>query len=226
MRILVVDDELPMRTALTELLQSEGYRVTSAQDGEQALEMACGTDYDLILLDIMMPKIDGLTVCRELRKRGRTMPILMLTARARVDDCVAGLDSGADDYLVKPFSLTELLARVRAQLRKATRHHTPDVLQIGRATVHLKQQTCQIGNQTTDLNTKECGILTLLAQHAGEVVTREQFLDSVWGYHAAPTARTVDNFITELRRKLGEDAKSPQHLITVRGSGYRLILPR
>ena len=226
MRILVVDDELPMRTALTELLQSEGYRVSSAQDGEQALETACQNDYDLILLDIMMPKIDGLTVCRELRKRGRTMPILMLTARARVDDCVAGLDSGADDYLVKPFSLTELLARVRAQLRKATQHHTPDILHIGRATVYLKQQTCQIDTQTVDLNTKECGILTLLVQHAGEVVTREQFLDTVWGYHASTTARTVDNFITELRPKLGEDAKSPQHIITVRGSGYRLILPQ
>ena len=212
-----------MRTALTELLQSEGYRVTSAQDGEQALEIACQNDYDLILLDIMMPKIDGLTVCRELRKRGRTMPILMLTARARVSDCVAGLDSGADDYLVKPFSLTELLARVRAQLRKATQHHTPDILQIGQATVHLKQQTCQIDGETIDLNIKECGILTLLAQHVGEVVTREQFLDTVWGYHATPTARTVDNFITELRRKLGEDGKSPQHLITVRGAGYRLI---
>ena len=222
MRILVVDDELAMRVALTEALQSEGYRVTSAQDGEQALEMACCQAYDLVLLDIMMPKIDGLSVCRELRKRGRRMPILMLTARARVEDCVAGLDSGADDYLIKPFSLNELLARVRAQLRKSTRQHTLNILQIGKAEVNLKQQTCCIGGHSIELNAKECGILRLLSQQAGAVVTREQFLDTVWGYHATPTARTVDNFITNLRRKLGENAKAPQHLITVRGIGYRL----
>lgn len=222
MRILVVDDELPMRTALTESLRAEGYHVTSAKDGEQALELAFAAEYSLILLDVMMPKIDGLTVCRELRKRGNITPVLMLTARARVEDCVAGLDSGADDYLVKPFSLRELLARVRVHARKAERAQVPDPLNIGLATVYLKKQRCEINGECLPLNTKECGILQLLAEHRGEAVSREQFLDQVWGYHASPTERTVDNFITELRRKIGDSDRN--HLQTVRGQGYRLIL--
>lgn len=224
MRILVVDDELAMRTALSELLQSEGYHVASANDGEQALKLACDSDFDLILLDVMMPKLDGLSVCRELRKRGRQMPILMLTARARVQDCVAGLDSGADDYLIKPFSLNELLARVRSQLRKTHRNKAPNQFQIGHATINLKQQLCRIEGQSIELNPKECGILRLLMQRPGEVISRDQFLDQVWDYNAFPSNRTVDNFIAELRRKLGEDAKSPRHLLTVRGIGYRLQL--
>ncbi len=220
MRILVVDDELAMREALTQALKAEAYHITTAQDGEQALELACSQKFHLILLDVMMPKIDGLTVCRELRKRGKTVPILMLTARARVEDCVAGLDSGADDYLVKPFSLAELLARVRAMLRKSKRTQIPSTLRLGKATIDLNKQVCILGAQQTELNSKECGMLKLLAENAGGVVTRDQFLDQVWDYHANPTERTVDNFITELRRKIGDTERTI--LVTVRGAGYRL----
>jgi len=220
MRILVVEDELSMRMALTEALRSENYHVTTASDGEEALEIALASDFAMILLDIMMPKINGLSVCKELRKRGKKTPVLMLTARARVEDCVAGLDSGADDYLIKPFSLRELLARVRVHTRKTSQPPVADTIIIGEVTIDFHRQLCEINNETIGLNTKECGILRLLAERQGGVVTRDEFLDQVWGYHASPTTRTVDNFIKELRKKLGKTGKS--HLITVRGRGYRL----
>lgn len=222
MKILVVDDELPMRTAITEALRAETYKVTAAENGEQALEKALTTHHDLILLDVMMPILDGFATCRELRKRGLKTPIIMLTARGTIDDRVNGLDSGADDYLVKPFSLKELLARVRAQLRKTQRQTLPDTLKIGRATLDLKHRTITNNNKTTPLNTKETGILTTLLENKNQVVTRDQILNTVWEYNAYPSTRTVDNFITELRKKLGENAKSPTHLQTIRGEGYRL----
>ena len=220
MRILVVEDELPMRMALTEALRSEGYHVTTASNGEEALETAFSTNFAMILLDVMMPKINGLSVCKELRKRGNKTPVLMLTARAGVEDCVAALDSGADDYLVKPFSLRELLARVRVHTRKVSQPPVPDTITIGEATINFKKQLCKINSETIGLSTKECGILRLLAELQGGVVTRDEFLDRVWGYHSSPTTRTVDNFIKELRKKLGETGKN--HILTVRGQGYRL----
>jgi len=220
MRILVVDDELPMRLALVESLKSEGYRVSAAQDGEEGLEMAFATDYDLILLDVMMPKIDGFAACAELRKRGLETPVLMLTARGMVDDRVEGLDSGADDYLVKPFSLKELLARVRALLRRRERDEAPEKFALGEAEIDLKERKCVVDLATHELNAKECGMLRLLLKYRGEVVSRDRFLDEVWGYHANPTARTVDNYIVELRKKLG--AEGGKLLVTVRGEGYQL----
>ncbi len=219
MRILVVDDEMPMRVALVECLQSEGYRVRAASDGEEALEVIFAEEFDLVLLDVMMPKIDGFAVCAEMRKRGAEVPVLMLTARGMVDDRVKGLDSGADDYLVKPFSLKELLARVRALLRRQERAEVPEKVSLGEVEVDLSERTLTLGDSVVELNAKEVGILRLLVEFRGEVVTRDRFLDEVWGYHACPTTRTVDNFIAELRRKLGKDGGM---LKTVRGEGYRL----
>jgi DNA-binding response OmpR family regulator len=219
MRILVVDDELPMRVALVECLQSEGYRVRAAGDGEEALEVVFAEEFDLILLDVMMPKIDGFAACAEMRKRGVKVPVLMLTARGMVDDRVKGLDCGADDYLVKPFSLKELLARVRALLRRQERAEVPEKLSLGGTEINLRERTVTVDDGVIELNAKEVGILTLLLEFRGQVVTRDRFLDEVWGYHANPTSRTVDNFIAELRKKLG---KSGSALKTVRGEGYRL----
>lgn len=223
MRILVVEDELPMRTALVETLSAEGYRVKAARDGISGLEAACTESFDIVLLDVMMPGLDGYAVCRELRKRGRDMPVLMLTAKSQVDDRVTGLDSGADDYLVKPFSLKELLARVRALIRRREREQSlPDVLQIGGSTIDFRTATLTKNGLSHTLSEKESGILKLLASHDGETVSREKFLDVVWGYHAFPSTRTVDNFIATLRAKLEPDPANPVHLITVRGIGYRL----
>ena len=223
MRLLVIEDEAPMRTALVETLKAEGYRVMAAADGISGLELACTESFDLVLLDVMMPGLDGFALCRELRKRGRTMPVLMLTAKGQVDDRVEGLDSGADDYLVKPFSLRELLARVRALLRRKERQDLLGAeLVIGAATVDFEKRVITRSETRHEISEKEAGMLRLLATHAGETVSREKFLDVVWGYHAYPSTRTVDNFIAALRGKLEEDPARPRHLVTVRGSGYRL----
>ena len=223
MRLLVIEDELPMRTALVETLAAEGYRVQCAADGLRGLEMACTETFDLILLDVMMPGLDGYAVCRELRKRGRDMPVLMLTAKALVDDRVDGLDAGADDYLTKPFSLRELLARVRALLRRHERHAAvPDILELGVARLDFNRRVIVRCGEEHTLSEKEFGMLRLLAAHPGETVTRERFLDVVWGYHAYPSTRTVDNFIATLRAKIEADPANPRHLVTVRGAGYRL----
>jgi DNA-binding response OmpR family regulator len=225
MRLLIIEDEAPMRTALVETLAAEGYRVQSATDGVTGLEMACTATYDLVLLDVMMPGLDGFAVCRALRQRGRDMPVLMLTAKGQIDDRVEGLDSGADDYLMKPFSLKELLARVRALLRRHERAQTvPDLLKIGTTTIDFRRCILTRAGQEYSLSDKETGMLRLLAAHPGEAVSREKFLDVVWGYHAYPSLRTVDNFITALRSKLEADPANPRHLVTVRGIGYRLYL--
>lgn len=220
MRVLVVDDELAMRTVLVEALQSESYRTVSAGDGLEALEKATEGEYDLVLLDVMMPGLDGFSVCSQMRKRGVRCPILMLTAKGMVDDRVRGLDSGADDYLVKPFSLKELLARVRALVRRSERREVEEPVQVGEVTIDLKARVCRGEGGSAELNEKEVGILRLLLECRGEVVSRERFLDEVWGYHASPTSRTVDNFISELRKKLGPEGSSL--LKTVRGKGYQL----
>ncbi|YCM42688.1 response regulator transcription factor [Verrucomicrobiaceae bacterium 227] len=221
MKVLVIDDELPMRVALVESLQSEGYRVSSASDGEEALEKVFGGEFDLILLDVMMPKIDGFTVCAEMRKRGVKTPVLMLTAKGMVDDRVRGLDCGADDYLVKPFSLKELLARVRALVRRVERAEVPEAVCLGGAMIDLKAMTCEVDGEKSEMTAKEVGILRLLLEFRGEVVSRDRFLDEVWGYHASPTSRTVDNFIAELRKKLGNEGS--EMIKSVRGKGYRLV---
>jgi DNA-binding response OmpR family regulator len=223
MRLLVIEDEAPMRTALVETLKSEGYRVMSAADGTSGLELACTEPFDLALLDVMMPGLDGFALCRELRKRGRTMPVLMLTAKGQVDDRVEGLDSGADDYLVKPFSLRELLARVRALLRRKEREEAiGSGFTVGPSSIDFTKRILKRGGTEYPLSEKEAGMLRLLASHAGDTVSREKFLDVVWGYNAYPSTRTVDNFIAALRTKLEEDPSRPKHLVTVRGAGYRL----
>lgn len=223
MRLLIIEDEPPMRTALAETLAAEGYRVKAATDGISGLEIACTENFDLILLDVMMPGLDGYAVCKELRKRGRDMPVLMLTAKGQIDDRVDGLDSGADDYLVKPFSLKELLARIRALIRRRERENAiPDLLRIGSCEIDFRKPSIARDGKVTALSEKEAGMLRLLATHAGETVSREKFLDVVWGYNAFPSTRTVDNFIAGLRSKLEPDPSQPKHLITVRGTGYRL----
>ena len=222
-RILVVEDELPMRTALADCLEAEGYRVLTADNGARGLACALDEKPDLILLDIMMPRLDGFALCAELRRLANPVPTLMLTAKGRVEDRVAGLDAGADDYLVKPFSTDELLARVRALLRRAgrsTRRRT--TLTLGETRIEFIKQTVTGGQSPPHLTTKEFAMLQLLAEAGGEPVTRERFLDVVWGYTAFPTTRTVDNHVASLRAKLEPDPDQPRWIKTVHGIGYRL----
>jgi DNA-binding response OmpR family regulator len=224
-RLLVVEDEQPMRLALTDILDSEGYRVQTAADGEAGLRQAVEQQPDLILLDVMLPKLDGFAVCAELRRLEMAAPVLMLTAKGQVEDRVAGLDCGADDYLVKPFSTDELLARVRALLRRrGADRRAASALVLGDAHVDLLKLTAVRNGATLHLTAKEYAMLRLLAQADGEPVTRQRFLDLVWGYAAFPTTRTVDNHIASLRAKLEPEPESPRWIQTVHGVGYRLIL--
>ncbi len=224
-RILIIEDETPMRTALADVLEGEGYRALAAADGEAGLRKAVAEKPDLILLDVMMPKLDGFVVCAELRRLGHATPVLMLTAKGQIEDRVNGLDVGADDYLVKPFSTEELLARVRALLRRTQRHgKSPTKLTLGEVDIDLARQTAGRGRKVIHLTAKEFAMLRLLAEAAGEPVSREKFLDVVWGYAAFPTTRTVDTHIGSLRAKLEKNPESPRWLKTVHGVGYRLEL--
>jgi len=222
-RILIIEDETPMRTALVDLLTSEGYRTLAAADGESGLARALAENPDLILLDVMMPKLDGFAVCAELRRLAQEMPVLMLTAKGQIEDRVTGLDAGADDYLVKPFSTEELLARVRALLRRRERQaKSPTKLKLGGAEIDLARQTARRGPKEIHLTAKEFAMLRLLAEAEGEPISREKFLDLVWGCTAFPTTRTVDNHMASLRAKLEENPGEPRWLKTVHGVGYRL----
>ncbi len=224
-RILIIEDELPMRTVLQDVLAGEGYRVLTAADGESGLQRAIEEKPDLILLDIMMPKLDGYAVCAELRRLSNPVPILMLTAKGQVEDRVQGLDAGADDYLVKPFSTEELLARVRAVLRRFQRQtKAPARLVLGDVIVDLVRQTAARGRKAVYLTAKEFAMLRLMAESPGEPVSRERFLDAVWGYTAFPTTRTVDNHVASLRSKIERDPESPRWIKTVHGVGYKLEL--
>jgi len=222
-RILIIEDELAMRTALKDCLEIEGHRVMQAADGEAGLKRALEEKPDVVLLDIMMPRLDGYAVCAELRRMGNSVPVLMLTAKGQVDDRVTGLDSGADDYLVKPFSTDELLARVRALLRRTQRQaRSVIVLTLGDTKIDLVKQTAMRGRKQLHLTAKEFAMLRLLAESPGEPVSRERFLDVVWGYGSFPTTRTVDNHIASLRAKVEADPERPRWIKTVHGVGYKL----
>jgi DNA-binding response OmpR family regulator len=212
-----------MRTALKDCLEAEGHRVLTAADGEAGLKRAAEEKPDLVLLDIMMPRLDGYAVCEELRRMESAAAILMLTAKGQVDDRVTGLDAGADDYLVKPFSTEELLARVRALLRRSKRRGVAArTLSLGDVKIDLVKQTAARGRRAVHLTAKEFAMLRLLAESPGEPVTREKFLDVVWGYASFPTTRTVDNHIASLRSKVEADAERPKWIRTVHGVGYKL----
>ena len=225
MHLLLIEDELAMREAMVPLLEQQGYRVDCAIDGEQGLEKALQGNHQLILLDIMLPKLDGFTVCRELRHRNLRTPVLMLTARGEVDDRIRGLDEGADDYLTKPFSGRELAARIRALLRRTDEGELQAIkhLQLGEVQIDFEKMICDKNGEAVDLNAREFKILQTLAEADGRPLGREEILDRVWEYNAWPSTRTVDNHIVALRSKLEPDPTNPQFLLTVHGVGYRLV---
>ncbi len=225
-RVLVVEDELAMRNVLKNSLERHGYRVLLAMDGEEGLARALKEEPDLILLDVMMPKLSGFEVCAELRRLSRSVPILMLTAKGSVDDKVKGLDAGADDYLAKPFSRDEMLARVRALLRRTERQERElTIVELGSVKIDFVQQRAWREGEELALTVKEMGMLRLLFESPGEPVSRERFLDVVWGYTAFPVTRTVDKHVVSLRQKIENDPDKPEWIKTVHGVGYRLELP-
>ena len=224
-RILIVEDEVEMGKGLKDAMEFEGYETETANDGETGLEFALNGNFDLIVLDLMLPRKSGFDVCREIRNRKINVPILMVTARGEEIDKVLGLELGADDYITKPFSLRELLARVKALLRRYldSERSLADRTTIGSITVDFEHYSVTDSRGKVEFTIKEFDILKYLVQHHGETVSREKLMESVWGYDEAPTSRTVDNHILRLRKKIESDPANPVHILTVHGIGYKYI---
>jgi len=226
-RILIIEDDVSILSGLKDVLTFKSYEVLTAEDGEMGYAAAVEEKPDLIILDIMIPKMDGFTLCRKLRAEGNSTPVLMLTAKGEEPDKIQGLDIGADDYMTKPFSLPELLARVRALLRRTperAKKNLPDSIKIGDVSLNFKKYVAYKGDAAINLSPKEFGILRFLVSRVGEVVTRDELLDEVWGYDLYPTTRTVDNHIAQLRIKIEKNPADPRYLVTVHGIGYKLTL--
>jgi len=226
-KILVVDDEQNMRTGLKDNLEFEGYEVDTANDGEEGLKKILVNNYALIILDVMMPKKSGFDVCKETRKNGITTPIILLTAKGEEIDKVVGLEIGADDYVTKPFSLRELLARVKAILRRSDSlimDNESREIKIGKLTIDFNSYKATLKNKDVAMSHKEFEILRYLWKHRNATVSRDDMLTEIWGYDETPTTRTVDNFILKLRQKIENDPNHPKVILTVHGIGYKLII--
>jgi len=225
-RILIVDDEPEMVRGLADNLRFEGYQTIAAGDGKRGLALALSEAPDLILLDVMMPGMSGWDLCRELRGRGLDIPVIMLTARGEEVDRVLGLELGADDYVTKPFSLRELMARIRAVLRRPGPRQKFEEFAFGDVRLHLRARQAFKGGHEVRLTRKEFDLLRYLVEHPGEVITRDRLLDEVWGYERFPTTRTVDTHILRLRQKFEDDPERPAHILTAHGQGYRFVAER
>ena len=223
-RVLIVEDDKPTALALRVGLEHEGYTVVTAVDGAEGLRLASESKVDVIVLDVMLPKLSGIEVCRKLRNVGNMTPIIMLTARGQESDKVVGLKLGADDYVTKPFSLMELLARVEALLRRlSTKLETVEHYQFGKVKLDFKKLEATKDGVSIGLSAREFEILKYLIQHRGEVVTRDQLLDAVWGYDSFPMTRTVDMHMSKLRQKIEDDHTTSRYLITMHRIGYKFV---
>jgi two-component system alkaline phosphatase synthesis response regulator PhoP len=224
-QILLVEDESGLVLTLTDRLSSEGYAVSHAGDGEKGERMAMEGHFDIILLDVMLPKKGGFDIIRDLRKKGVATPILMLTARGQLNEKVVGLKLGADDYLTKPFEMLELLARIESLLRRPTSVAVPfsaiTSYTFGPFTIDFQKMEISRKGKSFDLSAREFQLLRYFIEHRGSVLSRETILNNVWGYDAMPTTRTIDTHVTWLRQKLEENPKFPKYILTVHGFGYR-----
>jgi DNA-binding response OmpR family regulator len=216
-RLLLAEDDAGIRDPLVRALERERYTVDAVEDGASAVRLGLGQEYALLVLDIGLPGIDGLEVCRRVRRERPTVPILLLTAQDGELDTVAGLDAGADDYVTKPFRLAELLARVRAQVRRSS----PDVIRAGGVSIEPGARRALVAEEELDLTPKEFDLLELLVRNAGLVVPRERIMEEVWDENWFGSTKTLDMHVSSLRRKLGDDASAPERITTVRGVGLR-----
>ncbi|BBM84278.1 response regulator transcription factor [Candidatus Uabimicrobium amorphum] len=221
-KILVIEDEKDMQEVICDNLQFENYTVATANDGEEGLHKILHTNPDLIILDIMLPKKNGIEICKEIRNQSITTPILFLTARASEIDRVLGLEIGGDDYLCKPFFMRELLARVKVLLRRTQKSSPSKTLHIGKSVVDLQRFTVCNNGQQHEMSHYEVDIIQLLFAHRGQVVDRNTILDKIWGVDAYPSNRTVDNYIVKIRKKIEPNPNKPKYFITVHGVGYKL----
>ena len=225
-KILIVEDDPSLALGLCDALEFEGFAVVHAKNGKEGVQRFGEQRPDCVILDLMLPDINGYQVCEQVRKTDAIVPIIMLTARSQEADKIRGLDAGADDYVTKPFSIGELVARIRALFRRANR---PSVLPrapmvIGEATIDAAAQTLTRDGETQQLSFYEVKILELLVERAGQPVTRDEILDKIWGIEASPTNRTVDNFIVKLRKKIEPHPDKPRHILTVYAVGYKLVV--
>ena len=221
-RLLLVEDEAGLVLTLTDRLTREGYDVQSTSDGESGLARATTEPFDLVLLDVMLPRLGGLDVLRELRKHGVDTPVIMLTARSQLVDKVVGLKLGADDYVTKPFAMAELLARVEAKLRRAPATPQPlDGHQFGDIRIDFRRAEVTRAGVALDLSAREFQLLRYFVEHRGATLTRDELLNEVWGYHAMPSTRTVDVHVAWLRQKIEPNPRHPQYILTVHGMGYK-----
>lgn len=226
MKVLLVEDEEGLILTLTDRLRSEGFEVVSAKDGDAGFEAAVSQSFDLIILDVMLPKKNGYDVCRDLRQRGIVTPVLMLTAKGETIDKVLGLKLGADDYLTKPFEVIELLARIEALLRRSpakSNGHSTETFRFGDVAIDFKRATVVRGDSLVELSAMEFKLLQYLIENRGVVHSRDHLLDQVWGYDAMPSTRTVDVHIAWLRQKLEESPRKPRFIQTVHGLGYKFL---
>ena len=223
-KILVVEDEPKMVAGLRDNFEFEGYEVITAADGVEGLQRALDDTPDLVVLDVMMPRLSGLEVCKQLRAQRGSIPIIMLTARGQEVDKVVGLELGADDYVTKPFSIRELLARVKAVLRRtAVAPHSQDQHSFGDVEVDLRRCRVFRSGKAIDISSKEFELLKYFVYHSGETLSRDRLLEEVWGYENYPTTRTVDTHLVRLRQKLEPDPEDPQYFLTVHGTGYKFV---
>lgn len=226
-KILICEDEPSMRMGLKDNLEFESYDVDTAEDGETGLNKILENEYNLIILDVMMPKLSGFDVCKSARKNGITTPIILLTAKGEEIDKVLGLELGADDYVTKPFSLRELLARIKAILRRGelnSKTVEDKDNQIGNLLVNFGTYQARVKNKDVQMSHKEFEILHYLWKKKNATVSRDELLTEVWGFEETPTTRTVDNFILKLRQKIEKDSNHPQYILTVHGVGYKLVI--
>jgi DNA-binding response OmpR family regulator len=227
-KILIIEDELNMVNGLKDNLEFDGYEVEIAMEGGSGLERILGNKYDLILLDIMLPQISGFDICKAVRKEGINTPIVLLTAKGEEIDKVLGLELGADDYITKPFSLRELLARIKAILRRVQNENEeglePEFISIGNIKVNFKNYLAFEGTNEIKMSYKEFGILHYLYLNAGKIIQRDDLMSDVWGIEYEISTRTVDNFILKLRQKIEVDPNNPRIILTVHGIGYKMIL--
>jgi len=223
-RILIIEDEPAMVAGLRDNFEYEGYDVISADDGVSGLERVLAEDPDLIVLDVMMPRMSGLEVCKQVKARRPSIPIIMLTARGQEIDKVLGLELGADDYVTKPFSIRELMARIRAVLRRVPpQAPVPDVYRFGDVEVNVRGNQVRRAGSTVELSAKEFALLAYFISHPGETLSRDRLLDAVWGYQNYPNTRTVDTHIVHLRHKVEPDPEQPRFIVTVHGTGYKFV---
>lgn len=221
--IAVIEDDEAVRRSVTLNLEREGYTVVGACDGEDGIQIVATEAPDLIILDVMMPRKDGLQACKELRTSGISTPVILLTARSADVDKVLGLELGADDYLAKPFSMLELVARVKALLRRTQKVKEVDRIHFDGVQVDFKAYKARRGDTPLELSAREYRLLRYLVVKRGAVVTRDELLDEVWGYNSYPSTRTVDNHIARLRQKIERDVEKPKHILTVHGVGYKFV---